>query len=158
MAKSTVENLSGRTELIPSSSSPEGERQEQNEDKGGTRLVTILYSRSRDLYRVPSIDKPCWLSVMAYPMPMTQLPPDAIYFGPSMTADGLLWRKAYASAWRTILPGDHATVPADDPMVLDYAAFSTERSSVRHPEPDAQRAAVSKDLAPTAGVIPKAGG
>ena len=87
-----------------------------------------FYSRSRDLYRVPSIDKPCWLSVATYPMPLTQLPPDAIYFGPSMTADGLGWRKAYATAWRAILPGDQVTVPADDPLVLDYAAFSGGRN------------------------------
>jgi len=125
VAKSTVESLSGGPSPAPQSTatSPEGERQPE-----GTRLVTILYSRSRDLYRVPSIDKPCWLSVATYPMPLTQLPPDAIYFGPSMTADGLGWRKAYATAWRAILPGDHATVPADDPLVLDYAAFSGGRN------------------------------
>jgi hypothetical protein len=92
-------------------------------EESGTRLVTILYSKSHDLYRVPSIEKPCWLSVMVYPLPAAQLPADSIYLGPSVTADGNYWRKSYAIAWRAIWPGDHATVPADDPMVLDYAAF-----------------------------------
>lgn len=88
----------------------------------GTRMVTICYSRSSDLYRVPAMDKPCWLSVMAYDLPVADLPADAIYLGPAMTASGLHWRKAYSTTWRAILPGSIATVPADDPLVLDYAA------------------------------------
>ena len=91
------------------------------EDLGGTRLVTILYSRDRDLYRVPSIDKLCWLSVKAYELPAAQLAADAIYLGPSVTADGKHWRKAFSTSWRSIVAGDRATIPADDPMVADYA-------------------------------------
>jgi hypothetical protein len=94
------------------------------EEPIGTRLVTVLYSRQRDLYRVPSLHKPCWLSVKAYDLPATALAADAIYLGPSPGADGLRWRKAYSTSWRAIVPGDVATLPADDPMVRDYEAFS----------------------------------
>jgi hypothetical protein len=105
------------------SSSPEREKQQ------GSRLVTIFYSLGHDLYRVPSIERPCWLSVEVYPLPPPTLTPDALYLGPSTTADGKAWRKAYALAWRAVLSGDRATLPADDPMVLDYQAFSVERSA-----------------------------
>jgi hypothetical protein len=84
-------------------------------------MVTVLYSKDRDLYRVPTIDKPCWLSVMLYEPPAVQLLPDRIYLGPSMAADGKHWRKAFAASWRSVIAGDRVTVPADDPMVLDYA-------------------------------------
>ena len=90
----------------------------------GTPLVTILYSKDRDLYRVPAIDKPCWLSVKTYELPAVQLQPDRIYLGPSIAADGKAWRKAFALTWRSIIAGASVAVPADDPMVLDYAAFS----------------------------------
>ncbi len=89
----------------------------------GTRLVAVLYSRDRDLYCVPSIDKPCWLSVRVYPPPAALLRSDAIYLGPGRTADSLGWRKAFAISWRAIVPGDRVTLRADDPLVLDYAAF-----------------------------------
>jgi hypothetical protein len=82
-------------------------------------MVTILYSRSGDLYRVHSMEKRCWLSVKVYPLPASQLPGDELYLGPSMTADGGSWRKAYAVTWRAIWPGDRATLPADDPLVRD---------------------------------------
>jgi hypothetical protein len=111
--------------------SPEGERQSE-----GVRLVTILYSAGRDLYRVPAIEKPCWLSVKVYPLPAAEnyaqaalaaagFGPDETYLGASVTADGKGWRKAYAITWRAIVAGVHVTIPADDPMVLDYAAYCT---------------------------------
>ncbi|HJU11869.1 MAG TPA: hypothetical protein VJ728_13385 [Candidatus Binataceae bacterium] len=90
--------------------------------ESGVRLMTILYSSAHDLYRVPSINKPCWLSVRVYDLPATQLPADVIYLGPAMTADGKHWRKAYAMTWRAIIAGEHATLPADDAMVIDYLA------------------------------------
>jgi hypothetical protein len=102
--------------------SPVKQEEVSNENTGGVRLVTILYSSGRDLYRVPSMDKPCWLSAKVYPLPAAELAGDTIYLGPSVTADGKAWRKAYSTVWRSIVPGKHATVPADDPMVLDYAA------------------------------------
>jgi hypothetical protein len=89
----------------------------------GARLVTVLYSQGRDLYRVPSLDKPCWLSVKVYDLPATQLPADAIYLGAATSASGNGWRKAYARIWRSIIAGDSVTLPADDPMVVDYASF-----------------------------------
>ena len=91
-----------------------------NEESGGVRLVTILYSKDRDLYRMPAIDKPCWLTVKTYELPATQLAADAIYLGPSISADGKHWRKAFSSSWRSILTGDRVAIPADDPMVMDY--------------------------------------
>ena len=95
---------------------------ERNQE--GARLVTVLYSKNRDLYRVPSMDKPCWLSVKVYEFPAPQLSADAIYLGTATTAKRMGWRKAYAGIWNAIVAGDSVTVPADDPMVIDYAAFS----------------------------------
>jgi len=88
--------------------------------KEALRLVTILYSAGRDLYRIPVSNKSCWLSVKTYPLPAVALASDAIYLGPAVTADGTGWRKSYSTAWRAIVPGDHATLPGDDPMVMDY--------------------------------------
>ena len=101
--------------------SPAENAGEGQSEEGGERLVTILYSRDRDLYRVPSIDKPCWLSVKSYELPATQLAADAIYLGPAIGADGKHWRKAFSTGWQAIVAGDRATLPADDPMVLDYS-------------------------------------
>jgi hypothetical protein len=95
---------------------------EVSEENGGVRLVTILYSKDHDLYRVPAIDKPCWLSVKSYELPATQLATDAIYLGPSISADSKHWRKTFSTSWRSIVAGDRATIPADDPMVMDYCA------------------------------------
>jgi hypothetical protein len=92
------------------------------EETGRVRMVSILYSKEHDLYRVPVIRKPCWLSVASYELPVTQLAADAIYLGPSISADGKRWRKAFSTNWRSIIAGDRVTVPADDPMVADYAA------------------------------------
>ena len=89
----------------------------------GTRLVTVLYSKDGDLYRVPSLDKPCWLSVKLYDLPAAQLPADTIYLGAATSANGNGWRKAYARTWRSIIAGDSVPLPADDPMVVDYEAF-----------------------------------
>lgn len=95
---------------------------------GRVKLVTVLYSIGRDLYCIPAMlaDKFCWLSVKVYPLPATTLRRDEIYLGPTVTADGLGWRKAYASRWRAILSGDRVTIPADDPMVRDYEAFTLQ--------------------------------
>jgi hypothetical protein len=97
----------------------------QEAGTGGTKLVSVLYSTGRDLYCLPAMlpEKLCWLSVKVYTPPATTVRRDEIYLGPSVTADGLGWRKAYASAWRAILSGDRVTIPADDPIVKDYEAF-----------------------------------
>jgi hypothetical protein len=94
-------------------------------DESGTRLVSILFSKERDLYRVPTIDKPCWLSVKVYDLPATQLPADAIYLGPVTTANRMGWRKAYSTSWKSIVAGDRVTLPASDPMVTDYEAYAS---------------------------------
>ena len=97
------------------------------EEPEGVRLVTVLFSRERDLYRVPSIDKPVWLSVKVYEMAATTLRTGGInlgYLGAATTADGIGWRKAYSAMWRSIMAGDRVTVPASDPMVLDFASYS----------------------------------
>jgi hypothetical protein len=88
--------------------------------------VTILYSKDRDLYRVPSIEKICWLSVKVHELPVSSPAHNEIYLGPSLTADAGGWRQAYAIAWRAIWPGDLVTLPADDPRVLDYMAFGEQ--------------------------------
>ncbi len=89
-----------------------------DEEGQGTSLVSVLYSKGGDLYQVPSMGKAAWLSVQVYPLP-AQMPANQM-----ATADGKAWRKAYSTAWRAIEPGRFATLPADDPMVADYAAFS----------------------------------
>jgi hypothetical protein len=132
--------MTAKTDVIePASaaaSAPVGEKQEEKQYVG---MVTILYSRDCDLYRVPSMDKPCWLSVTAYRLPATMLTADWIYLGPATTADGQGWRKAYALSWSSIVPGDRTTLPADHPLVLDYAAA---------PFPSRERAASSTSPAP----------
>ena len=110
-----------KKEEIPTLPSPL-QREGGPEAREGSRLVTILYSRDHDLYRVPAIDKVCWLSVKTYELPVAQLATDAIYLGGSTTADGLRWRKAFHVGWRSIVAGDRVTVPEDDPLVLDYEA------------------------------------
>ena len=108
-----------QTQATPTLPPPgQGERLESP----GIRLVTILYSRDRDLYRVPSIDKSCWLSVKPYELPVTQLKTDALYLGSWMCANGLRWRKAFSTSWRSIIAGEPVTLPADDPLIVDYAA------------------------------------
>ena len=118
MARLTNTDESGLAESLPLRAA-EGQQPEVE----GARLVTILYSHNREVYRVPAIDKPCWLSVKVYDLPVTQLAADAIYFGPSTTADGVGWRKAYARSWRSIVAGNSVPLPADDAMVRDYQAF-----------------------------------
>ena len=97
------------------------------EEQSGTRLVTIVYSIGRDLYRAPSIGNHCWLSVTVYELPAPQDITTTLYLGPSLTADKKAWRKAYLGTWAAIIPGDQVTLPADDPMVLDYAAIKIGR-------------------------------
>ncbi|GEM_PF-3088991 len=90
------------------------------------RLVTVLYSRDRDLYRLPGValSRPCWLTVRAWRYPVTQLAADAIYLGPALSPDGMHWRMAYAVSWPSIVPGESVTLPADDPLVRDYEALA----------------------------------
>lgn len=95
-------------------------------EETGTRLVSVLFSKERDLYRVPTIAQPVWLSVKIYDPPPVKLPADAIYLGAAITADGIGWRKAYSTAWRSIIAGDKVTVPASDPMVVDYESYTSE--------------------------------
>ena len=87
-------------------------------------LVAVLYSKRGDLYQVPSMAKPVWLSVQVYALPATDLPVDNIYLGPSFTADEKAWRKAYSGEWRAIEPGRYQTLPADDVLVADYSAIT----------------------------------
>ncbi len=87
-------------------------------------LVSVLYSAHRDLYQVPAMNKDWWLSVQLYSLPAPALPGDEIYLPAAITADGKGWRKAYSKSWSVIQPGIFATMPADDPMVLDYAAVN----------------------------------
>ena len=90
----------------------------------GTPLVRVLYSSARDLYCVPAMQKIVWLSVTAYPLPVSSQSSSAEYLGAAMTADGHSYRRAFSMAWLSVIPGDQATLPANDPMVLDYEAYS----------------------------------
>jgi hypothetical protein len=99
---------------------------EQAPTPEGTRLATILHSERHELYRVPAMDKPVWLSVVVFPvaeMPAAEdLRGTVRMFVVQQSADGKGWRRSYSTGWGVIKPGDHVTVPADDPMVLDYGA------------------------------------
>jgi hypothetical protein len=96
---------------------------DEEKEPEGKRLVTILYSQSRDLYCVPSMNKDFWLSVAVHALPLPPYSPDTLYLGPVANANGMGYRKAYSASWRAIIPGTQTTVPEDDPLVLDYAAF-----------------------------------
>jgi hypothetical protein len=95
-------------------------------------LITVLYSSHRDLYQVPAMNKECWLSVQVYALPAQELQegqagtPVPPYLGGALTADGKAWRKVYAKSWSVVQPGTFMTVAADDPLVMDYAAFREE--------------------------------
>lgn len=119
--------MSRRTDPVDEVRSEESSRPEPQ----GRSLVAILYSFGRDLYRVPSMNKDVWLSVIPHPLPAHDLPSSAEYIGAAMTADGKAYRKAYSLDWTSVVPGDQVTVPTDDPMVLDYEAYS-QLSLVRH--------------------------
>jgi len=116
------------------------------EEVQGEPLASVLFSQGGDLYQVPAMNMPIWLSVQAYPLllgpgvansfgpPVTAgvqgayslrpagLAADHIYLGLAVTADGTAWRKAYSTGWKVILPGAIATLPASDSLVVDYAA------------------------------------
>lgn len=98
---------------------PDEESPEQEEPQGAP-LVTVLYSMARDVYRVPSMGKPVWLSVHRFSDAET--PHDDVFYAISVGADEGTWRKAYKDS-PVIVPGDHVTLPADDVLVKDYAAI-----------------------------------
>jgi hypothetical protein len=87
------------------------------------KLLTIVYSRGRDLYRVAPYDaaKQMWLSVAKFPLPVPAASgPRLPYLGAILCPGG--WRKAYSVDWSVIQPGLAATLPATDELVVDYAA------------------------------------
>jgi hypothetical protein len=85
-------------------------------EKSGTRMVTVLYSVHHDVYKVPSLGVDHWLSVRVYALETFGVSEFAV-----RTADRKGWRRLYNN-WSIIMPGETVTLPADDPMVVDYAA------------------------------------
>ncbi len=99
----------------------------EQQEVQGQRLVSVLYSAHRDLYQVPAMSKNCWLSVQVFTLPMSEsfvFAQRREYLGPMLTADGKAWRRSYSTEWVVVQPGTFATLPADDPMVLDYAVIA----------------------------------
>lgn len=87
----------------------------------GPAMASVLYDKDRTVYRMPTANKRFWLSVMEYSyLPQPTIPSNLTYLGPVLTADGSGWRKAYALTMHSIVPGDYATLPANDRLVLDY--------------------------------------
>jgi len=80
-------------------------------EPAGTPLVTVLYSAHRDIYKVPRCRTDLWLSVQIYSSPDNHEVVQA--------ARGNVWRRAYRG-WAVIQPGQAVTLPADDPLVVDY--------------------------------------
>jgi len=107
----------------PQRPAEEAAERQRPEEVQGEPLASVLYSQGGDLYQVPAMNKPIWLSVQPYRfLPATDLVTDQIYLGPAVTADGEAWRKAYSTGWKAIQPGAAATLPASDRLVVDYAA------------------------------------
>jgi hypothetical protein len=89
----------------------------------GVKLMTVVYSQGHDLYRVAPYDaaKGMWVSVTKFPMPLpSPLVPRMPYLGVVQCGAG--WRKAYSVDWSVVQPGITATLPENDPLVIDYAA------------------------------------
>jgi hypothetical protein len=81
------------------------------------RMVTILYSLHRDIYKLPHAGKDLWLSVEVYPLADFGRKSGS-GVGAIKTSNGG-WRRAYRN-WGIIQPGATATIPADDMMASDY--------------------------------------
>jgi hypothetical protein len=86
------------------------------------RMVNVVYSRARDLYRLAGSNKRWWLSVKAYELPAVQLSTDQLYLGPVPSPDGHHWRMAYSADWAALGPGEVVALPVDDPLVRDFEA------------------------------------
>jgi len=94
-----------------------------DEQTGAVRSVTVLYSSpGRNLYKLPSIGVDLWLSVQVYELADFGRS-GGRGVGAARTADEKGWRRAYRY-WSIIQPGDITTLPADDPLVLDYATYA----------------------------------
>lgn len=90
----------------------------------GEGTVTILYSDKRDLYRIPAMDKPFWLSVATHSLPAPTDPSTNPYFmGAAPSPDGITWREAYSTLWLSVVPGNQVAIPASHPLAQDYAAY-----------------------------------
>lgn len=90
-------------------------------------ILTVVYSHGRDLYRVAPYDatKRMWLSVAKFPPPMpAPSAPRTPYLGVIQCGTG--WRRAYSVNWSVVQPGITTTLPANDPLVIDYAAAVIE--------------------------------
>jgi len=90
-----------------------------SEEPQGAPLVTVLYSEHRDLYKLPALGVDLWLSVQVYPMADFGRSGGG-NVGAAKTVNGLGWRRSYRN-WSIIAPGAVVTLPADDPVVADYA-------------------------------------
>jgi hypothetical protein len=80
-------------------------------------VVTIVYSLYRDVYKIPSAGFDLWLSVHVYPL--ADIGSFASDIGIAQTGNGKGWRRVYRN-WAIIAPGATASIPADDPLVVDY--------------------------------------
>ena len=101
----------------------EHEQPNAAESAAAIKLLSVVYSRGRDLYRVAPYDatKQMWLSVVKFLLPMPAASgPRMPYLGAIRCGSG--WRKAYSVDWSVIQPGLGATLPATDELVVDYAA------------------------------------
>jgi len=84
-------------------------------------IVGVLYSEGHSLYCVPSLVGGFWLSVAVHSFPAPEVRKNIVYFGSVETADHQGWRSAY-NRWGFTQGGDTVSLPADDPLVVDYVA------------------------------------
>jgi hypothetical protein len=82
----------------------------------GARLVTVLYSRHGDVYKLPALGMDLWLSVETHPSFVPSVAAISV-----LTADGKASRRGYRN-WSVIEPGRSAALPEEDPLVVDYTA------------------------------------
>lgn len=85
----------------------------KEEELAGTPMVSILYSHHRDVYTIRSTGAGFWLSVQVF----AEQDQRALMFAP--TADGRAYRRMYRD-WTIIRPGVIVTLPANDPLVVDF--------------------------------------
>jgi hypothetical protein len=109
MAKSKKEEL-------PEGPSPAPKEDAATSPESGEAVpvVPVLYSRHRDVYKLPALGINLWLEVEVhfaeYGMPE----------GQAITADGKGWRHVHTTWTNDMQHGDSAAIPATDPLTMDY--------------------------------------
>jgi hypothetical protein len=101
----------------------EEEKLQDPEEPQGPRLMTVLYSQHRDLYKLPALGKDFWMSVERRLVINQVMAP-----GTAKSADGTARRRVYHN-WSSIVPGITVALPETDALVADYVAYAATEES-----------------------------